>query len=475
MVNSQQLLSSLLRVKILKKKKSKQKLYAFDKKGPNLLRAVFPYSSFPKIRFDYIQEEFSFDHDIWVTDTTFRDGQQGRAPFLAGQMVALYMFLNRLGGPLGLVRQSEFFLQFKEDREAIQRCLGLNFKYPKVIGWVRTKREDLKYAKELRLDEIGVLMSVSDYHIYLKLKKDREQIKNDYLSFIRLALDEGFLPSVHLEDITRADMYGFVAPFLEEVKKISEDEKVSIKVRLCDTLGLGIPLAGVELPRSVPKLIQTIRKEVGFEPEDLEWHGHNDFHKAHINSLTAWVYGCSSINGTLLGIGERSGNSPIEALLFEYISIKGDVDSWDLSVIHEIASYFEKELGYAIQNNYPFVGDNCYATKAGIHAYGLIRNEETYSSFNSKLLLNRANINVCISKMSGASGIVHWINNRFGLKNNLKLDKNAPEVGKIFKYINTQYEDGRISEVSEDEMLSLVKQFMPDVYKPGFFKNKPKE
>ncbi len=75
----------------------------------------------------------------------------------------------------------------------------------------------------------------------------------------------------------------------------------------------------------------------------MEWHGHNDFYKVVTNAATAWLYGCSSVNCSLLGIGERTGNCPLEAMAIEYASLRGTTDGMDLSMITKIADYFEEE------------------------------------------------------------------------------------------------------------------------------------
>ena len=111
-----------------------------DTTEPNLIEDVFPYSLPPLIRFDGAWSEnidgktVSFDPsvrakaDIHVTDTTFRDGQQARPPYTVEQQVKLFKMLSELGGPNGVIRQTEFFLYTKNDRAALdeiaRRVLG---------------------------------------------------------------------------------------------------------------------------------------------------------------------------------------------------------------------------------------------------------------------------------------------------------------------------------------------------------------
>ena len=137
------------------------------------------------------------------------------------------------------------------------------------------------------------------------------------------------------------------------------------------------------------------RTELGYPAEWLEWHGHNDFHKVHVNAATAWLYGCSANNASLLGYGERTGNPPLEAAVIEYASLTGD-DSIDLTVITEIADYFRNEVEANIPANYPFVGEDFNTTRAGIHADGIHKNQEIYNIFDTDRITS---YNVCYTKL----------------------------------------------------------------------------
>ena len=284
----------------------------------------------------------------------------------------------------------------------------------------------------------------------------------DYLSVIKEALDVGIKPRCHFEDITRADFYGFVVPFATELRKLMDESGVQIKLRACDTMGYGVTYPGVALPRSVPGIIYGLRHHAGFPSELLEWHGHNDFYKAVDNSSAAWLYGCSSVNCSLLGIGERTGNTPLEAMVFEYCSLRGTTDGMDTTVITEIADYYEKELDYEIPPRTPFVGKHFNVTQAGIHADGMLKDEEIYNIFNTSKLLNRP-IGVAITQTSGLAGIALWINNNFRLKGTDMIDKKDPRVAKVKEWIDKEYQDGRITSISDKEMLKGIQEIEPSL------------
>ncbi|MDZ7729738.1 MAG: hypothetical protein U5Q44_16905 [Dehalococcoidia bacterium] len=101
-----------------------------DGEGPNYFRNVYPYSLPPLVEFNSEPVRMDPPDEIFITDTTFRDGQQSRSPYSVEQIVNLYTMLHRLGGPKGMIRQSEFFLYSKKDREAVERVQELGYEYP---------------------------------------------------------------------------------------------------------------------------------------------------------------------------------------------------------------------------------------------------------------------------------------------------------------------------------------------------------
>lgn len=429
---------------------------------PNLFREQFPYTSVPRILFDGYEVPINPPAEIWITDTTFRDGQQARPPYTPEQIAQLYEFLYRLGGRSGVIRQSEFFLYSNRDRKAVELCLAKGYKYPEVTGWIRAKSEDFKLVHDMGLTETGILTSASDYHIYLKLGLDRRRAFDQYIGIVRDALDAGIRPRCHLEDITRADFYGFVLPFAQALMDLEAQSRIPVKIRLCDTLGLGVWLGAATLPRSIPKLIHGLIHEAGVPSERLEWHGHNDFHLVHANGMAAWLYGCSALNCSILGFGERTGNPPIEAAVMAYVSITGKDEDVDTTVITEIAEYCERELGFKIPANEPFIGSEFNSTSAGIHADGAAKDREIYTIFDTEKLLRRS-LGITINDKSGVAGIALWVNMHFKLKGDQQVSKKHPGVIRIAKEIQHQYEQGRLTNMSTEEMETLARKHIPEL------------
>ena len=434
-----------------------------ERETPNLYRQLFSYDQIPKVSFNHRSVPLNMPEEIWITDTTFRDGQQSTSPFTVKQIVDLFTLLHRLGGPKGIIRQSEFFVYTEKDKEAVKECMALGYEFPEVTSWIRANEKDFDLVKNLGLKETGVLVSCSDYHIYQKMGLTRAKAMDKYLGIVKSVLDKGIIPRCHFEDITRADFYGFVIPFAEELHKLSVESGVPIKIRACDTMGFGVTYPGAALPRSVPGIIYGLQHYAQIPSAQLEWHGHNDFYKVVTNASTAWLYGCSSVNCSLLGIGERTGNCPLEAMAIEYASLRGTTDGMDLSVITEIANYFEQEIGYEIPERTPFVGRNFNVTRAGIHADGLLKNEEIYNIFDTNKILSRPSL-VAVDSHSGLAGIAYWINGFFRLEGDQMIDKRSPIVAKIKEAVDRMYADGRNTVMGDGELEEILKIIDFDEY-----------
>jgi len=423
-----------------------------DVEKPNLYRDVFAYSEFPKVGFDHETVAYEMPQEIWITDTTFRDGQQARPPYTPEQILRIYDLLHEIDGGTGLIRQCEFFLYSQRDRRAVELCKERGYRFPEITGWIRAVAADFKRVTEMGLSETGILTSASDYHVFLKLRKNRAQAMNVYLDIAKAALDNGVIPRCHFEDITRADYEGFVLPFAAALMRLAEQYQKPVKIRLCDTLGFGVPWPGVALPRSVPKLVAGLR-HVGVPSAWLEWHGHNDFHKVLTNAVTAWLYGCSAANAAIFGTGERTGNPPLEALVVEHAQLKGMTEGVNYAAITELCEYASKDLGFAIPHNYPLVGKDFNVTRAGIHADGLLKNEEIYNCFDTQKLLNRT-VGVAITDKAGAAGIKHWIEARF----QIEIPKHDQRIAKIKDRIDAEYAADRVSAISDQEMFQWVRE-----------------
>lgn len=431
-----------------------------DVDEPNLYRDIYPYTDVPKIPFNFRRVPISMPENIWITDTTFRDGQQSRAPYTPDQIAHLFALLSKLGGENGIIRQSEFFVYSEKDREALYKCMDLGLKFPEITTWIRSSKKDFELVRDIGIKETGILTSCSDYHIFKKLGMTRRQALEHYLSIVRDAIEAGLRPRCHLEDLTRADFYGFVVPFVNSLTELSEQSGVPIKIRMCDTMGYGVPYPGVALPRSVPGIVYGLHHYAEVPSEMLEWHGHNDFYKSVVNASSAWLYGASAVNCSLLGIGERTGNIPLEAMVMEYAGFRGSFDGMHPEVITEIADYFKRDIGYDIPAMTPFVGDNFNVTRAGVHADGIMKDTEIYNIFDTESILHRP-ATVSISNTSGLAGIAFWINSHYSLMGTSIVSKKDDICEKMKTKIDALYADGRTTVMSDGELEAMLDELAP--------------
>ena len=424
--------------------------------GMVFYRDIYPFDTVPRfiVTDSEIRENLS---KIYITDTTLRDGQQGWRVFTVEECERIYELLADISNG-GAIDSTEVFLYTEKDREVAKRLRSYGYKYPKVIGWIRATHSDLQLVIDSKLDETVILMSISDYHIKYKFNATRSEVIRKYLEVAEKALSNGITVKASLEDITRADIFGVVIPFIKKLMELSEKYRVPVKIKLPDTLGLGLPFPEVPLPRGIPALVQAIRKATGLPQEYIEFHGHNDFGLVVANHIAAWMYGAAASNCTLLGIGERAGNCPLEIMAIHYASIKGH-GSINLKALSRIPELFEK-MGLKILDHYPIVGRNAFRTKAGIHADGLLKNPEVYLPFDPMKVLGIP-YSVAITPYSGRAAIVIWLRNYLGYDH---ISKDDPRVVAIYNEIIELFNrSGRTEPLSNEEMFEIVKKYFPEV------------
>jgi isopropylmalate/homocitrate/citramalate synthase len=404
--------------------------------------------------------------DFWITDTTFRDGQQSRPIYTPDQIADIYDLLHELDNGSGIIRQSEFFLYSKNDRDAVSRCKERGYDFPQVTGWIRATKRDFRRVIEAGLKETGFLTSVSDYLIFHRERSTRGKMFKQYLDVVEEALKEGVVPRCHFEDVTRADYFGFVVPLARELMGLSERYNIPVKIRLCDTMGVGVSNPAASLPRCVPKLVHGL-VYYGVPSECLEWHSHDDLHVAKINASTAWQYGCSAANVTVLGLGERAGNTCLADMVIEHGSLKGSGNTMNLKMLGKIAKYYKDKLGVKIPENHPLLGKNVFRTAAAIHLEGISKGAEsgigasTYEIFDPQILGNRRGI--IINNRSGIKGIAIKLNElledgRLELGGKKTVDEGDRVVIAVTKWVLREYDNERTTTISDDEILAVAKE-----------------
>ncbi|MCH8200597.1 MAG: hypothetical protein IIB85_01605 [Chloroflexi bacterium] len=397
-----------------------------------------------------------------ITDTTLRDGAQDSrmALFPHEARIKYYDLLHRLDNGTGTIYAVEAFIYQKRDAWTIEQLLERNYEWPKVTTWTRATPKDIKLLVELsqgRIKETGMLASASDHHIFDKLGfRSKEDAIEKYLQPIETALENDIVPRIHLEDCTRADIFGWVIPFMQRVLELS---KGIAKFRICDTIGWGVPDPYAALPWGIPRLFTTIKAETGAE---LEFHGHNDFGLATANSIAAWRYGCRKVNVAFAGLGERTGNTSLEQMLLSYIRLYGD-PGFDLTILPQMRALVEESLtGVAL--NAPVIGE-VFTTQAGIHQAGLERQAEApggliYLAYDPALVGSEGAERHLVGALSGSEGIVAILNEEAEKRGvEQRFSSMSRVVKEIYDRVQEAY-DGRYDEAS-DRWVD---------YREGFFK-----
>jgi Isopropylmalate/homocitrate/citramalate synthases len=416
--------------------------------GPDYFEAQFPRETFPLYGWDRLPA--GLPTEVWTTETTHRDGQQGGLPLTTKQSIRIYEILCRFTRNSGAIRQAEFFVYRRSDldalREAQRRCQSGHPIEP--TTWIRASTKDVKLIQSLGVRESGLLASISDYHVFHKFTPGgRKQAASLYLDAVQMALDNGIRPRLHLEDATRAST-DFILYFVDAVRKKSAGfpESVRPKFRLCDTLGLGLPDEDVPLPRGIPKLFRKLIK-MGLQPADLEFHPHNDTGLITANCLAAVRNGCGAINGTCLGKGERTGNAPLELVLMHLIGMGFFAEQPpDFTALNELAEMYAR-LGQPVAEKAPLYGRDAHRTRAGIHADGLNKFWWMYAPFDVPRLVGRP-LEVSLTKDSGLAGLI------FAARQHLNghFAKDDLPVRQAHDWMVQEFDQGRQTAVEWEEI-----------------------
>ena len=427
-----------------------------DPEQPEYFLDSFPRDNFP--RYMWTERPAALPAAAWTTETTHRDGQQGGLPLTAEQSLAIYDILCDFTGTSGAIRQAEFFVYRPSDKAALEGALERYHGGAPIepTTWIRATAKDVALIGSLGVRETGMLASASDYHTFHKFKPGgRNQAAQTYLDAVRVTVEAGIRPRLHLEDATRAPM-DFMKPFIKAVQEICAPygDALRPKFRVCDTMGLGLPYDEVDLPRSIPRIFRELRA-LGLQPEDLEFHPHNDTWLVVANCLAAIREGCAVINGTSLGKGERSGNAPLEAVLMHLIGMGYFAGNQpDFKALNALVDLYAS-MDQPIPPKYPLYGRDAHRTRAGIHADGLNKFWWMYAAFNVPDLLGRP-LEVSLTKDSGIAGLVFLIKQHLGVE----LPKDNTGLQTIYTWMNAEFDNGRQTSIEWEELEPIVREHL---------------
>jgi homocitrate synthase NifV len=298
-----------------------------------------------------------------VCDTTLRDGEQTAGIVFSNlEKYKIAQMLDRAG-----VQQIEAGIPTMgtDEKMAVRHIahMGLN---ASILGWNRADINDINTSIDCGVDSVAISMSASDIHIDHKLKKDRQWVLDKIYEAVSYAKDHGFYISCNGEDSTRADI-DFLIEFVKTAKEAGAD-----RFRYCDTIGR-------EQPFSTYERIRRIISETGM---DVEMHMHDDFGMATANCIAGIHAGARFASTTVMGIGERSGNSPLEEVVMSSKHLFGIDSGIDTKQLRDLSIFVSKASGRPIEVAKPFLGSNCFAHEAGIHADGIIKDAINYEPYD---------------------------------------------------------------------------------------------
>jgi isopropylmalate/homocitrate/citramalate synthase len=403
------------------------------------------YDDLPKIKFPRGQE-------VFISDSTIRDGSQMPGVVMSkNHKLQIFEYLHQIG-----IEKLETFVFNHRDKEAARSMLNKGYEFPEVTGWARANPADIDLVLEMDgIEETGILMSVSDSHVIDKMGlPNREAAEEKYLDALQYAVDHGLRTRAHIEDMTRADNYGFVFPLVEKLIEIDPD----CIIRLCDTLGMGIPFEGVDEPYGIPTMVKYLHDEMNVK--NIETHVHDDFGLGMANTLAGYWHGANWSSLTFLGIGERAGNTEIEkVVLFLHERIEG-FDKYNLEAVTEFARFMEREIGIRVPRNKAVVGKNIFAHESGIHTAGVIKNPFTYEAYLPELVGGKRLL--LIGDSSGLEVLRHKVeetlNELMGVR--AKVMKRDPRLKEIQDHIHRLYdEELRVSSISDEELRGYVEKY----------------
>jgi 2-isopropylmalate synthase len=206
------------------------------------------------------------------------------------------------------------------------------------------------------------------------------------------------------EDTTRSDPDTLRKLFTTAVRAGAS------RICIADTVGHATP-AGA---RAVVRFARQVIADAGGTNVGIDWHGHRDRDLGTINSLAALEAGATRVHGTIMGLGERVGNTPLDLLLVNLVLMKW-VDR-DLSSLNELVKTVSQATGEPIPVNYPVFGRDAFRTATGVHAAAVIKAfrkqdvelmDAVYSSVPARLIGRAQEIE--IGPMSGKSNVVFWL------------------------------------------------------------------
>jgi len=234
---------------------------------------------------------------------------------------------------------------------------------------------------------------------------------------VGFAVKQGLTVMYVTEDTTRADPASLRALYSTAIRAGAR------RICIADTVGHATPTGAAAVVKFVRSIVDECGGGIG-----IDWHGHRDRDLAIENSLAAMRAGATRLHGAAIGLGERVGNTPMDALLVNLV-LMGRRTA-DLTALPAYCQAVSNATGVPIPNNYPVIGRDAYRTATGVHAAAVIKAfkkqdavlvDAVYSGIPASLVGREQSIE--IGPMSGRSNVVYWLERRGIEANDERVDR----------------------------------------------------
>lgn len=428
-----------------------------DTTQPNLLRHIFPSYRVPRVSFAEGSLPVQVPQEAWCVETTLGQGVLAlqQPPLeLAGRFLDLVGGLN---GQSALLRKVEIRVEGPVGRDILQLAIDRQARQEsrlEPVAQLPTYPEAVAAVKGLGLAEAGLAIGVSDYQTHLGQPGSRTEALALLLGTMDACLAERIHPRLDLVDATRCDLDGFLLPLVETcLNHLARHGGSRLRIRLCDTLGVGLPWPEAPVPRSVPRMVHTIRHAMGLQPPQLEFLGANDLGLALPNALAAAMCGASGVACAMGGVAERGGIAPTELVLVHLSGLFGA--DCDLRVVPELLDLL-RGLGLKLGGHHPLFGEQALTSSEPQSMRPLDEAAELYAPFDTGRLLQRPP-RLELQPQSGAAGVAYLIREH--------VPGAAPVPGdERVRALHGWLGENGLREVAWERLAPKVQELMPELF-----------
>ncbi len=255
-----------------------------------------------------------------------------------------------------------------------------------ICSYVRALTADIDTALACEVDSVHLVVPVSDLHIQIKMKADREAVVRMAVDVTEYAKDHGLIVELSGEDASRADQ-DFLAGLYKAGIEAGAD-----RLAFCDTVGV-----------LVPEVTADIFSRLSCLGAPISIHCHNDFGMATANTVAALRAGASQAHVTVNGIGERAGNASLEEVVMALESLYKINTGIRCKDIYQLSRTVSRMTGLLVSPNKAIVGENAFTHEAGIHVHGLLADTKTYEPIHPETVGRKRRI--VLGKHAGRASV----------------------------------------------------------------------